>query len=202
MPRRQSIPRKAKYQTDQKRVTDHFRAKLMRDGKQTLSDRILRQALARYVEERTPPDPKARSEGAFAYPELRVDYPGKRPIAAVRKRDLIELADAIVDRGAPIMANRVLAHTKRLFKWAAGRDLIESDPAVSPYLKVVMVENYNVTAAEKTGRIENDPTAGTQVRITADGRVEVLYFKQCSDGTWAWWDSPATIARRRAAMSG
>jgi small subunit ribosomal protein S7 len=47
MPRRSSIPRKAKYQTDQKRVTDHFRAKLMRDGKRTLSDRILRQALAR-----------------------------------------------------------------------------------------------------------------------------------------------------------
>ena len=47
MPRRQSIPRKAKYQPDTKRVSDHFSAKLMRDGKQTLSDRILRQALAR-----------------------------------------------------------------------------------------------------------------------------------------------------------
>jgi small subunit ribosomal protein S7 len=47
MPRRSSIPRKAKYQGEAKRVTDHFSAKLMRDGKQTLSDRILRQALAR-----------------------------------------------------------------------------------------------------------------------------------------------------------
>src|ERR1043166_7289916 len=47
MPRRQSIPRKAKYQQESNRVTDRFRAKLMRDGKQTLSDRILRQALAR-----------------------------------------------------------------------------------------------------------------------------------------------------------
>ena len=35
MPRRQSIPRKAKYQPEAKRVTDHFRAKLMRDGKRT-----------------------------------------------------------------------------------------------------------------------------------------------------------------------
>jgi integrase len=34
-----------------------------------------------------------------------------------------------MDRGVPIMANRVLAHTKRLFSWAAGRDLIENDPA-------------------------------------------------------------------------
>jgi small subunit ribosomal protein S7 len=47
MPRRQSIARKTKYQAESHRVTDRFRAKLMRDGKQTLSDRILRQALAR-----------------------------------------------------------------------------------------------------------------------------------------------------------
>ena len=47
MPRRQSIPRKAKYQQTSNRVSDRFRVKLMRDGKQTLADRILRQALAR-----------------------------------------------------------------------------------------------------------------------------------------------------------
>ena len=47
MPRRQSIARKTKYQAESNRVSDRFRAKLMRDGKQTLSDRILRQALAR-----------------------------------------------------------------------------------------------------------------------------------------------------------
>jgi ribosomal protein S7 len=47
MPRRTSIPRKSKYSVESNRVTDRFRAKLMRDGKRTLSDRILRQALAR-----------------------------------------------------------------------------------------------------------------------------------------------------------
>ena len=29
------------------------------------------------------------------------------------------------------------------------QEFIANDPQVSPYLKVVMVENYNVTAAEK-----------------------------------------------------
>jgi hypothetical protein len=42
---------------------------------------------------------------------------------------VIELIDAIAHRGAPIMANQVLAHVKRLLKWAAGRDIIENDPA-------------------------------------------------------------------------
>src|SRR5690349_15825140 len=39
----------------------------------------LREALARYVEDRTPPDARARKRGAFAYPELRIDYEGKIP---------------------------------------------------------------------------------------------------------------------------
>jgi integrase len=55
---------------------------------------------------------------------------GEMPIEAVRKRDLIAVIDRVVDR-APVRANRVLAHTKRLFRWAAARDLIEVNPAAS-----------------------------------------------------------------------
>lgn len=54
---------------------------------------------------------------------------GARPVETIRKRDILELIDGVADRGAPIMANRVLAHVKRLFRWAAGRDIIEADPA-------------------------------------------------------------------------
>ena len=48
MPRRSSIPRKAKYEaTPVNRTTARITAKLMNDGKRNLADRILRQALAR-----------------------------------------------------------------------------------------------------------------------------------------------------------
>jgi AMP nucleosidase len=42
----------------------------------------LRQALARYVEDRSPPEARTRKNGAFAYPELRIDYGGKLPAVA------------------------------------------------------------------------------------------------------------------------
>src|SRR5437588_9803253 len=45
----------------------------------------LRQALARYVEDRSPPDARARQKGAFAYPELRIDYAGKLPRPALAR---------------------------------------------------------------------------------------------------------------------
>jgi integrase len=54
---------------------------------------------------------------------------GDRPLAAIRKRDVLELVDAIADRGAPVQANRALAYVRRLMNWAAGRDLIEANPA-------------------------------------------------------------------------
>jgi hypothetical protein len=54
---------------------------------------------------------------------------GDRPIAKLRKRDVIELIDGIADRGSPVMANRTLAAVRRLFNWAAGRDIIEANPA-------------------------------------------------------------------------
>jgi len=48
MPRRINIPRKTKYQTvPANRTTARFTAKLMTNGKRTLSDRILRESLAR-----------------------------------------------------------------------------------------------------------------------------------------------------------
>jgi len=45
----------------------------------------LRQAVAAYVRDRTPPDPKKRTAGAFAYPELRVRYSGKFPRPTVAR---------------------------------------------------------------------------------------------------------------------
>lgn len=53
---------------------------------------------------------------------------GSKAIGAVTKLDIIRLVDAIAER-APIMANRTLAHTKRLFRWAASRDIISADPS-------------------------------------------------------------------------
>src|SRR3954466_15060056 len=42
----------------------------------------LRAALAAYVRDGTPPDPQARNQGTFAYPELRIEYRGQPPRSA------------------------------------------------------------------------------------------------------------------------
>lgn len=55
---------------------------------------------------------------------------GHRDIASISKRDVIELLDAIIDRGSSVTANRVLATLKTYFGWLVERDVLMSSPAV------------------------------------------------------------------------
>jgi integrase len=53
---------------------------------------------------------------------------GKFNARDLTKRQLIALLDGIVDRGAPISANRTHALLKQLFDWAAAKDLLPASP--------------------------------------------------------------------------
>lgn len=74
-------------------------------------------------------DNRSRGEVERVMRREVLPFLGDRPIEEIRKRDIIDVVDRIADRGAKIMANRTLAHVKRLFSWAVARDIIESDPA-------------------------------------------------------------------------
>jgi site-specific recombinase XerD len=54
----------------------------------------------------------------------------RRSIHDIKRADVIELLDGIVDRGSPITANRVLAAVRKMFAWAASRDMIGASPCV------------------------------------------------------------------------
>jgi integrase len=53
---------------------------------------------------------------------------GDRLIAAITRRDVNELIDAVVDRGAAVMARRLHSHLHRLFRWSVGRGILETNP--------------------------------------------------------------------------
>ena len=55
---------------------------------------------------------------------------GRKKAKDIRRRDIALLLDEIVDRGAAITANRVLAVTRKMFNFAVGRDIIDASPCV------------------------------------------------------------------------
>jgi len=57
-----------------------------------------------------------------------VDKIGKEKARDITRRQLIRLLDDIVDRGAPVTANRVYSLLKQCFEFAASKDLIPASP--------------------------------------------------------------------------
>lgn len=57
-----------------------------------------------------------------------MDKWGERQIQTIAKRDVIDVLDAVVDRGSPVTANRLRAHLNTLFNWAKGRDIVQVNP--------------------------------------------------------------------------
>lgn len=54
---------------------------------------------------------------------------GKRKLTDIKRRDLVLVLDDIKERGAPVMANRVLAYTRKMFSWAVSeRAVLEVNP--------------------------------------------------------------------------
>lgn len=53
---------------------------------------------------------------------------GRRKAKDITRRDVIALLDSIVERGAPIQANRTLAAVRKMFNWAISRDLVPANP--------------------------------------------------------------------------
>ena len=51
-----------------------------------------------------------------------------RTVSEITRRDVIELLDETVDRGATTMANRELAAVRRMFGWCTERGIVEASP--------------------------------------------------------------------------
>jgi site-specific recombinase XerD len=55
---------------------------------------------------------------------------GRRKAADIQRRDVLALLDHLVERGAPIQANCVLALIRKLCNWAISRDLLTGNPCL------------------------------------------------------------------------
>lgn len=100
-------------------------AKAAREEKQSLTfEKLAQRWLDRYAK-------KNRRSWSESDRVLRRDvFPaiGAMKAEAVTKRDVIACADAILDRGAPVLANRVQSLVGSIYAWGASEDLVEKNP--------------------------------------------------------------------------
>jgi integrase len=78
---------------------------------------------------------------------------GTWTIHEVRKRDVIALLDKVRERGAPVMANRVLAAVRKFFNWCIGRGVLEQSPCASIGLPTREQSRHRVLADQELGPV-------------------------------------------------
>jgi integrase len=127
---------------------------------------------------------------------------GRRKAKDITRRDIITMLDDIVERGAPIQANRTLEIVRRLFNWAIGRDILQVNPChrlpkpSSETRSDRVLNEAEIRAVWKAMEAEAPLTAAMfKLRLlTAQRGAEVLAMRwdQISDG---WWTIPAEVAK-------
>lgn len=131
-----------------------------------------------------------------------------RRIQDIGKRDVVDLLDAIADRGAKVQANRVLAYVRRVFNWSIGRGIVAANPT----------EGIEAPAEEKSrDRVLSAPELA-DLLVVADGlgfpfgsmvRLLVLTgqrLREVAEARWsefdldgALWTIPAERAKNDVA---
>jgi len=88
----------------------------------------LKQLAAEYIEKWAKPRKRSWKEDQRILDHDIIDAWGMRKAKDITRRDVILLLDKIVDRGAPISANRTHALLHKMFRFAVGRDIIPFNP--------------------------------------------------------------------------
>jgi integrase len=73
-----------------------------------------------------------------------------RDLRGIKRRDVIELLDGIVDEGKPVAANRTLAAVRKLFNWALQRGIIDASPVALVEMPGVERKRERTLAADET----------------------------------------------------
>jgi integrase len=93
----------------------------------TSADDLVETALERYILRHVKPLKSRREAERLLRREILTPWKGRR-LAGVTRRDVHKLLDSVLDRPAPVLANRVRTHLKRFFAWAVERELVQSSP--------------------------------------------------------------------------
>jgi integrase len=102
--------------------------KATRAEEENTVDAVLDEFIERYVKKQ-----ELRSAETIENTFKRLVRPriGTKPIYHLKRKDIVDLLDAVEDASGPVMADRTLAYVRKAFNWQAARD----DNFVSPIVK-------------------------------------------------------------------
>ena len=130
----------------------------------------------------------------------------RRKASDIKRKNVIDLLDNIIERGATIQANRTLAVIRRMFNFAIEQDILEFSPCNG--VKAPAKENIKdrVLSGEEISILWNqldecksmDRAIALSLKlmfITGQRKIECLHLKHSEIDNSGWWTIPKEIPR-------
>jgi integrase len=124
----------------------------------------------------------------------------------IRRRDVAQLLDAIIARGARVQANRTRAAARRVFKFAVQREIIEANPVADLDRPSQEVSRQRVLSEDEirilwtTWEAEGSVTSALLrfMLLTGQRKQEIVSLRWV-DVHGAWWTIPAGVVKNKLA---
>lgn len=132
---------------------------------------------------------------------------GKRKLTDIKRRDLVLVLDEIKERGAPVMANRVMAYTRKMFSWAVSeRAVLDVHPFLmmkKPSKEDARERSLSKTEIKAFWHNLDDCKMSDQIKralkmilVTAQRPGEVIGMHRDEiDGDW--WEIPTVRSKNK-----
>ena len=163
---------------------------------------------AEYMEKWAKPRKRSWKKDEWLLNSNVLPFIGRKKVADVTRRDIILILDTVMDRGAPIAANRTLAVIRKMFRFGLTRDLVPHNPCEAVPAPAKEHQRDRVLNAAEIKQLwktlENKDLVMTSVirqclrfmLVTAQRRCEVVTARwQDIELQSAWWTIPAEIAK-------
>jgi integrase len=131
---------------------------------------------------------------------------GHRPAASIDRREVFALLDRIVERGAPIQANRVLSVLRKMYNWAITRDLVEQTPCLlvkAPSRERtrdrVLTATEIVKVWQACERTRTQASAILRLQVLTAQRVGEVRLMRWEEIDGCWWTVPASVSKNKLA---
>lgn len=120
----------------------------------------------------------------------------------ITRREVSELLDCVVARGAPIMANRVKALISKIYNFGIGRGIVEHNPCLGVPMPAKARQRDRVLTAEEIRALwlaldhENLVMAATfRMRLLTAQRGSEVLTMRWADIDGDWWTIPPEVAK-------
>jgi integrase len=121
-------------------------------SKRRLYSDLVANLLAEFISRHVSQNRTARETTRILHREVLPSW-GSWTIHEVQKRDVVALLDKVRQRGAPVMANRVLATVRKFFNWCIGRGILEKSPCAGIGVPTREHSRHRTLADEELGAV-------------------------------------------------